>query len=132
VGLIFAPAALAYSDALKGEAGASQPQAAGTKKIVSPTPKKITPTPMMKMAAVIPTKKVMPTATAKPVTKKQVRMATATPKPTVTPPVRHSYAAGTGIPTSKVGEPLGIGMKNISPTPSRYKSVIPTATARPK
>jgi hypothetical protein len=57
--------------------------------------------------------------------KKQVRMATATPKP-----ARHSNVVG--VPTTPAGEPMGVGMKNVSATPSRYQSIKPTATARPK
>lgn len=107
LGLLIAPVALAYSDALKGAASGEEKQVKGVALKASPTPvKKITPTPVMKM---------------------QVRMATATPVPTTV--ARHSNVVG--VPTTPAGEPMGIGMKNVSATPSRYQSLRPTATARP-
>lgn len=108
MGLLFTPAALAYSDALKGATGGDQALAVSPTKKVSPTPKKVTPTPIMKM---------------------QVTLANTTPTPMATAPARHSYVQG--VPKSNLGEPLGIGIKNVSPTPSRYQSVIPTVTPRP-
>ncbi|WP_424357247.1 hypothetical protein [Methanocella sp. MCL-LM] len=103
LGLLLAPAALAYSDALKGATGGEKAQAASPTMKVSPMPKKITPTPIMKM---------------------QVRTSNATPGINETPPARHSYIQG--VPKSDLGEPLGIGTQNVSALLERGSKKRPT------